>query len=309
MERKGCHNFVVNNLILRLNVLFEIFGRDRFEKKVEKSTINKWFYGTNPSKKTLRSFCEQIGMTITEFQSPLNEFSESILNVIKRLPEHNKMSGLYSKEQIESIIKKHEETDRDVERSISLPFFKHSLDYMGKHGVRNEFIQLEGCYYAYFYWTKKKLLRFYIEVVEYDEESNVIKCKMTSDRGNYHGVIISIDTKMFWMMECLADGSRSYPELFIFIIYKPFKKFNYPLLHGIVAGGSRVEAKKISTPSIPCASRLVMKRLNEVPEKIEVGYLSLEELKTFEPQDYNNILKSIDNKINNSDEILLTSFP
>jgi hypothetical protein len=100
---------------------------------------------------------------------------------------------------------------------------------------------------------------------------------MKTDRGEYKGLLIGIDTKFFWLMECLP-GNKNYPEMFVIISYKPTRRFNYPLMYGIITGGSRSKGGDHVDPSVPQASRVVLKRLKTVPENRKPGRMTEDEL-------------------------------
>lgn len=214
--------------------------------------------------------------------------------------------------KIRKLMKKLGLIPRDLNEKRSLPsLLCETIDCINKNEMKRNFNDFKGYYFGYVNWMnwdegrmnlngKSLIYKFLVKIDDLNEDSNVIESKLTtfkylekeksSEKWGYHGVMIPIPGKLYFIFE--VQNRRLDRSDFVFII-----THNRPENHllGILTGESNLPETPLE--SCPASARISLKKIGEEEAERGEDYL-ISQIGYFQPNEIDkDIREEIDNKI------------
>jgi len=307
-------------LIKRVRAVEEVVGFDLLYHSptgFNKKTVEKWLRADAfPRTGSLREFCRCAGLTVAEFDGPVEIFVRALTRVSEKLRDCGKLPHEWDEGRIHHILE-----CPDKGGGI-MSVLSETICSIGTKAMENYSRQFSGYYFGYLNWShwtmeenQRSALRggafkCLIRVDTFDADAQLIRARLTTrhhldncDAGKktwaYEGVMVPIPGKLIFIFEA---PDPSFEEMgFIFIIARNSPKNR---MSGIISSDSSIpDTSMMQVQTIPSAARIL---LEKVPDKTDEMAL-IEELRPEHEIDP-EILETIKNEVNPDTGILMTHF-
>jgi len=237
----------------------------------------------------------------------------------KRLEENPSAALVSACNKIKFSMKKLGSKKMELPVKRELPVLSETINSINKKELELFFQQFEGYYFGYINWiiwekngkileAKNSVYKFLVKIHAIDEEHNVIKTKLTTknelkkvktgEKWVYHGIMIPISRKLYFIFEERNVIRRDC--VFIITHDKPEDH-----LRGVLIAESATPIKEVSE-SFPASSRIRLEKISEDDKNKGEDYL-MSQMGYFQQDKIDeNIREEINNKIEDRLGILMT---